>query len=263
MSMYDLTILKTWLILLFLTLCSINIHAFAQDSNTVLLYTFEDVSNDIVTDLSGNGNDATNVGAEWDAGKIQKGLTFGGDAQGDFLEIPVSDSLDLTTGLTIEMWVYLNSEPTAGGVGVTRSACYKVGPRNNLIAELRMDTTTNAWGSANLNSQSDLSLLTWTHIAATYDAATGEAKMYIDGEIDNETTIGGDIVPNAEPIWIGRGGTPFLDGKLDEIRISNIARSQAEIQQLMNIGIDAVLSVTPQDKVSTTWGKIKKSLLTR
>ncbi len=258
--MYDLTTIKAWLILLILITCGINIHAFAQDDNTVLLYSFEDVSNDIVKDISGNGNDATNVGAELGTGRFQKGLTFGGNAQGDFLEIPANDSLDLTTGLTIEMWLYLNSEPTSGGVGVTKAATYKVGPRSNFKAELRMATTTNAWGSANITSETDLSLLQWIHLAATYDAASGNAILYINGEVDGENNFDGDIITNDEAIWIGRGGTPFLDGRLDEVRISNIARSQQEIQQLMNNGIDAVLSVTPQEKLSTTWGKIKKSL---
>ncbi len=258
--MYNLTTLKNQLILLVLITSVINIHAFAQDSNTVLLYTFEDISNDMVTDLSDKGNDGLVVGAEWGVGKINKGLIFGGNAQGDFVEIPDNDTVDLAQGLTIEMWVYLNSDSTAGGVGLTKSATYKVGPRNNLKAELRMATSTNAWGSANITSETDLSLLKWIHIAATYDAASGQARLYINGEVDSENNFSGDIIASDEAIWLGRGGTPFLDGRLDEVRVSNIARSQQEIQQLMNHGIDAVLSVTPQDRLSTTWGKLKKNL---
>ena len=44
---------------------------------------------------------------------------------------------------------------------------------------------------------------------------------------------------------------------MDEVRISNIARSEQEIQELMNKGIAGVLAVKPQDKLTTTWGKLK------
>ena len=107
-------------------------------------------------------------------------------------------------------------------------------------------------------SNTELPLSKWVHIAGTYDAKSGEGKIYIDGEIDNEGNLGGDIVPNDDPLWLGRGGTPFLDGSMDEVRISNVARSQKEIQQLMDIGIAGVLAVTPRDKLATAWGKIKE-----
>ena len=155
------------------------------------------------------------------------------------------------------MWVYLNSEPTSGSVGVTKARTYKVGPRNSLKAELRLATTTNGWG-ANVISTNQLPLDKWVHIAGTYDAESGDGKLYIDGEIDNESDIGGDIVPNDDMLWLGRGGTPYLDGSMDEVRISNIARSQKEIQQLMKIGIEGVLAVTPKDKLATTWGELKE-----
>ena len=142
-------------------------------------------------------------------------------------------------------------------ISATKELTYKVGPRNNLKAELRLATSTNAWGSANVISTNLLPLDKWVHIAGTYDADSGDGKIYIDGELDNEKNIGGDIVPNDDVLWIGRGGTPYLDGSLDEVRISNVARSQKEIQQLMKIGIEGVLAVTPKDKLATTWGQLK------
>ena len=53
---------------------------------------------------------------------------------------------------------------------------------------------------------------------------------------------------------------PFLEGRMDEVRISNIARSEQEIKELMNKGIEGVLAVKPQDKLATTWGKLKSHL---
>ena len=255
--MFNLTDVKYWLILVILLTCVISLPIYAQDEHTVLLYTFETGQGDIVKDLSEYKNNGTPMGPKRGDGKVRQGLVFGGNEAEDFVEIPDSDSLDLVDGLTVEMWVYLNSEPTSGSVGVTKARTYKVGPRNSLKAELRLATTTNGWG-ANVISTNQLPLDKWVHIAGTYDAESGDGKLYIDGEIDNESDIGGDIVPNDDMLWLGRGGTPYLDGSMDEVRISNIARSQKEIQQLMKIGIEGVLAVTPKDKLATTWGELKE-----
>lgn len=99
----------------------------------------------------------------------------------------------------------------------------------------------------------------WTHIAGPYDAKSGEAKIYIDGALDGEGKIGGEIVPNNDVLWLGRGAGPFLEGRMDEVRISNTARTQQEIQELMNKGIEGVLAVKPQDKLTITWGKLKSN----
>lgn len=92
----------------------------AQDKNTVLLYTFETGEGDTVKDISGNNNHGKLMGPKWDDGKFKRGLIFTGNAARDFVEIPDSDSLDLEDGLTVEMWLYLNSASTAGGTGATK-----------------------------------------------------------------------------------------------------------------------------------------------
>ncbi len=257
--MLNFTSLRVFLLLVFVLGCVLNQTVYAQDENTVLLYTFEASSGDVVTDLSGNGNDGQLMGStEWGGGKLGSGLVFGGNGPRDFVEIPDSDSLDLETGLTIEMWVFLNTASSAGGTGATKESSYKFGPRHDRKVLLRMTTTSAGWVEGILFSDTVLQLNKWIHTAATYDATSDVSKVYIDGELDAEGTIGGDIVLNDRELWLGRGSNPFLDGKIDELRISNVARTQKEVQQLMNLGIDGVLAVTPQDKLATSWGKLKK-----
>ena len=71
----------------------------------------------------------------------------------------------------------------------------------------------------------------WHHIAATYNGST--MKLYIDG-VENSSASASVTVPdNTMPLYIGSkrgsGGTGesqgFLTGKIDEVRISNTARS--------------------------------------
>ena len=248
------------LMLVFLIISIGSLSSFAQDEHTVLLYTFESGTGKTVKDLSGNGNDGELMGPKWGEGNPGGGLVFGGNAPRDFVEIPDSKSLDLVEGLTVEMWIYLEAWSTAGGTGATKETTYKVGPRSDKKVLIRMTTDKHAWGAAVVAGKTDMPLKKWTHIAGTYDGKSGEGKIYINGVLDAEGKIGGNITPNDDVLWLGRGAGPFLEGRMDEVRISNIARSGQEIQELMNKGIEGVLAVKLQDKLATTWGKLKSNL---
>ena len=243
--------------LMILLTTGIGSQSFAQDEHTVLLYTFETGNGNTVKDLSDYGNDGKLMGPKWDNGNLGGGLAFGGNGPRDFVEIPDSESLDVVEGLTVEMWLYLEAWSTAGGTGATKESSYKVGPRSSKKALIRMTTDALAWGAAVVEGETDVPLRKWVHIAGTYDGKSGEGKVYVDGVLDAEGKIGGNITPNEDVLWLGRGSGPFLEGRMDEVRISNIARSEAEIKELMNKGIEGVLAVQPQDKLTTTWGKLK------
>src|SRR5204863_4124868 len=63
-----------------------------------------------VTDLSGNGNTGTIAGASWTSqGKFGNALNF--DGISNWVTVNDSDSLDLTSGMTLEAWVYPTLNP--------------------------------------------------------------------------------------------------------------------------------------------------------
>ena len=78
-------------------------------------------------------------------------MEFAGNAKRDFIEVPDSESLDLVEGLTIEMWIYLNTPSTAGGTGATKESTYKFGPRSDRKVLHRMVTTEKGLGSSSHN----------------------------------------------------------------------------------------------------------------
>ncbi len=73
----------------------------------------------------------------------------------------------------------------------------------------------------------------WHHIAATYDGST--MKIFIDGTLDAQAAVSLSMPDTAQPLLIGTtyGGYSsesgwsqgFFNGLLDEVRISNVARS--------------------------------------
>ena len=71
----------------------------------VAAYGFEETSGTAVTDSSGAGNNGTIGGgaARTAAGKIGRAIDF--DGVNDLVAIPDANSLDLTTGMTLEAWV--------------------------------------------------------------------------------------------------------------------------------------------------------------
>lgn len=72
----------------------------------------------------------------------------------------------------------------------------------------------------------------WTHVAGTYDGAT--AKLYINGGLVAQQTFSLSMGSGSTGLYIG--GTYFqsFEGLIDEVRLWNITRTQAEIQSKMN-----------------------------
>src|SRR6266498_3718923 len=84
----------------------------------------------------------------------------------------------------------------------------------------------------------------WHHAAATYDGTTW--KLYLDGALDGTLTLSAPRPPRSDSIQHAALGTAmnstgvaagFFQGTLDEARVWNYARSQAQIDQAMSLEI--------------------------
>ena len=80
---------------------------------------------------------------------------------------------------------------------------------------------------------------TWTHIATTFDGTN--YKLFVNGEEVNNYTDAAGRTPLPTPVrFIGANHTslesqpPEFIGKIDEVRMWSVARTQAEIQETMN-----------------------------
>lgn len=81
--------------------------------------------------------------------------------------------------------------------------------------------TNAAWGSGTAAGKTELIAKKWYHAAATYDGK--KWKLYLDGKNDGEKSESGDLVSNANNVYIGLysppNGWPFT-GFLDEVVIA-------------------------------------------
>jgi hypothetical protein len=157
--------------------------------------------------------------------------------------IPDAASLDLTTGMTLEAWVY----PTALSGGAAN------GWRTVIFKEAGTTTSYDLYANRDTNEPasclsicgtdqgvvgpSQLPLDTWTHLAATYDGA--QQRLFINGTQVAQRAQSGPALISSGALRIGGNSVwgEYFQGRIDEVRIYNHALTAAQIQEDMNTPI--------------------------
>ena len=242
-------------------LCSMSADA-AVDENTVAVWLFEEGAGKTVKDASGNGHDGEFAGSpKWVKAKFGAGLEFPGDA-GGYVVIDSTKELELET-LSIEAWVKVE-EATGKWQGMVCKQQAGCTNRNYGIwvhvdkSVLHAQIGANGGCAFSIDGTTDITDNKWHHLAFTYDGKMG--RVYVDGELETEAP-NAQTFQSADPITIG---VPNLDnanglkGIIDEIRISNVERTEKEIKEAMDVGLAQILSVEPGGKLATRWGYLKR-----
>jgi hypothetical protein len=215
---------------------------YEPDANTVGLWHLEEQtgSGAYIKDSSGYGNNGTPTGTTFVQGKIGKARSF--NESTDYIQVADNNNLDLTTALTIDAWVKVNSLPPSGNPSIVtkaaasgaRSYALILNSTGNFVLGLTSDGTTMTY----LTSSTSLSAGVWYYLAATWDGST--AKLYLNGVEDKSGSFSGTLFNSTAPACIGDDcAGPFSDpltGVIDEVRISNTARSADQIRQAYEIG---------------------------
>jgi hypothetical protein len=146
--------------------------------------------------------------------------------------VPDANSLDLTTGMTLEAWV----QPTALG-SLWRTVMLKEQPGNLIYALYAGDglgrPATDVFTTADkgFSGTTALTLNTWVHLAATYDGTT--QRLFVNGvQVATKATTGaikvstGALRIGGNNVWTNE----WFAGLIDEVRVYNKALTAAEIQ---------------------------------
>ncbi|MGB7923587.1 MAG: Calx-beta domain-containing protein [Pyrinomonadaceae bacterium] len=205
---------------------------YAAPSDMVSWYTAEGNTNDIQ-----GTNNGTLAGA-YASGKV--GQAFSLDGIDDKVTVPDSASLDMTSALTIDAWVYVAADAdTSGQYGIVNKYKSIGGPNDGSRSyELFVDNKKLSFRSSNCDvlSTGELTFGQWNHVAATF-ANPGQCQLYINGQADNSQTATGSIQPNAEPLSIGAregGDNFFFKGQIDEVELFSRALTATEIAGIYN-----------------------------
>lgn len=170
------------------------------------------------------------------------------DGEESVVEVPSSPTLSLTDLFTIEAWINPSGWGENPGTGFGRIADKDAIRFFTLRSNpLLGDNTLCLWlftqsGGSSFSAipESSIVLNTWQHIAATYDGAAGEVKMYLNGSGQTLTQTvppSGALNDNSTvDLTIGNSNSrdDTFDGIIDEFRIWNIVRTGGEIQSYMN-----------------------------
>jgi len=171
-------------------------------------------------------------------------------------------AFDATTAITLEAWVKRDTTGTQNafesiinkGGGTTRfNYALYINSGNGLVFDFND-------GAANLIAGNAVATSRWTHVAGTYNSATGRATLYVNGDSVASTIFSGNpaILNNPDSAYVGTfGASSFAaykwKGQIDEVRIwKNVVRTASEIKSNMYQSIDFATSPLPTNVV--VWG---------
>ncbi|HYA36726.1 MAG TPA: MotA/TolQ/ExbB proton channel family protein [Candidatus Methylomirabilis sp.] len=187
------------------------------DANTVAVYHFEAAA--ARTDATGNSNNVTTSTAEArPASIIGAGTGFSGTQK---IVIPASPSLKFgESGFTFSAWVKIAAPQRDAALFARQDGADGVSLR---LDQSKLYARVARGGKVQETARAgDLAPGTWHHVALTGGT---RVVIYIDGRetaaLDAATpALAGDIVLGASA-----GGGNFFSGELDEVELSNVARS--------------------------------------
>lgn len=195
-------------------------------------------------DIQDGNNGTLQGGATFSSGEVGQAFNFDGSTGHVFIGNPAN--LKLTNAITIDAWVNPNSLPPPNDLDaiVTKWAQDFSGTQfsDSYGLWLINDNGTIRLFSAILQTADEphiqggvIPLNTFSHVAMTFDGATGQYLLYVNGQEVASRVFPGNIFATDRNVLIGREDStsprPF-SGLIDEVEIFNRALSPAEINAI-------------------------------
>ncbi len=167
-------------------------------------------------------------------------LTF--DGSDDYVNCGTLPALRPTSAITVEAWININSIGQWEGVvsnlqdnGSEESGYAFYFNNENITWWLK--TVNGSTNFENNAPNASISTGSWNHIAGTYDGSA--LRLYVNGIFIDDYATTGNIDWTYSPLGFFVGSLKdndenyYFDGKIDEVRIWNTARTETEIRQNM------------------------------
>jgi hypothetical protein len=227
-----------------------------SDKNPVGHWAMDDnAANTTVIDSSINENDGTfidstnpNTNAHSVTGQVNRALSF--DGVDDYVNIADDPNLDMTTKLTVVLWMKQAASASNKAFVVKwdykTQGCWAFQTDNSEADEIKVFTATfledGGLGGHGKTTNANLAAGNWYHVAFVYDGDgavnADRLKIYVDS-IEKPLAFVGTIPSilqnSTASVKIGKfGGTlsRYFNGIIDDVRIFERALLQAEIEEL-------------------------------
>ena len=165
------------------------------------------------------------------------GTALNFDGTNDYVDCGNASSLNITGAITIEAWINAdtwNANSWGGtivGKDNTSSSGFDLRCGNGGMLSFVVGVG-GAWHE--VLSGAVMSSGRWNYVAGVYDGST--LSIYVNGVLAGQQSLSGSIGVSALSLFIGNSPgfpTRVFDGKIDEVRLFNVARTQAQIQSDM------------------------------
>lgn len=163
------------------------------------------------------------------------GSSLNFDGTNDYVEVPHNIALNLNT-LTLEAWIRTTvsnsthrilAKPTTTTSGFQR---YSMFVANDLVYFVAGGNQTYCVSTSTVTDGE------WHHVAGVFDDNTNVLQIYIDGVLETTTSDAAAPLSSTGNLAFGSFNSSYsehFNGEIDEIRIWNTARSQAQIRDNM------------------------------
>ncbi len=239
--------------LLLTAMLYVNVADAAKDfvvEGLVAMYTLNesDLDGDQVMDTSGNDNHAKLIGKlDFVEGPLGDAMEFKAAAN-NYVEIPAMGMFDFAS-----VECYALQTQFAGIQGIVSTWQWAAGKVHYKFQENQIQVDKNGGSKIRFNAEAEK----WYHIIYTTNPPDNELKLYVDGELVAEGAAGAQP-ENMDERRIGsEHDGRYLNGMIDNVRIYDRVLDEDEVMQNFEAKSDQ-LPVEPADKLSTTWGALKR-----
>jgi hypothetical protein len=193
--------------------------SFTADANTTGLWLFKEGTGTSSACEVPGAPAATLNGASWVMGRQYYAVA----TDSGYVAIPDGPAVRPAKAFTAEVWVKLQRP---GGYVLCKNGSYLLTVDSTVSASFGVGK---GWQA--VNGVLPVPIGQWTHIAITYDSATTQAAIYVNGALDRKSALagGGGLVGYGSQLQLGLNDwNPMgseMDGKIDSLRISNVART--------------------------------------
>ncbi len=259
------SIMYLFVVALLMVGSALSTHAEVQDKGLILYFSFDQAKGGKLVDETGGGNDGEIV----DGAKIAKDEVVHGKGSmlfakpGDGVQVDSFKELEDYRDNSYLFWLNFTEKNSGSwdqiiakkAPGSDRSPGIWTCNRVPLYIHYRFNpgnAGTHCAGPKGENDEFDTGK--WYHVAGVKENA--ELKFYIDGKEVVKIAVPKDHAQGAEKLYIGKTGYNAAKFYIDDLYVYDRALSDKEVVDVMEGGL---LPVEPEDKLSTTWGQLKRN----